>query len=53
MKEGEGAKQKTYIALADVAQWFEGWPVNQWVTGLISSLGHVPALQARSPEGGV
>ena len=35
------------LALASVAQWFECQPVNQWVTGSIPSLGHVPGLRAR------
>ena len=40
-----------YLALADVAQWIERQPVNQRVTSLIPSLGHMPGLQARSPVG--
>ena len=39
--------------MAGVAQWIECWPVNQRVTGWISSLGHRPGLWARSPVGGV
>ena len=35
--------------LAGVAQWLECRPVNQRVTSLIPSLGHMPGLWARSP----
>ena len=31
-------------ALAGVAQWTECWPVNQRVTSLIFSQGHMPGL---------
>ena len=40
------------VALAGVAQWIKCWPANQRVTGLISSLRHMPGLQSRSPVGG-
>ena len=39
-----------WSALAGVAQWIEGGPVNQTVTSSIPRLGHMPGLQARSPE---
>ena len=40
--------------LAGVAQWIHHWPVNQRVTGSITSQGgHMPGLRARSPFGGV
>ena len=43
---------KNNRALAGVAQWIERRSSNQRVTGSISSLGHMPGLQARSPVGG-
>ena len=39
------------VPLAGVAQWIECWPMNQWVTGSIPSLGHMPGLQSWSPVG--
>ena len=45
--------RKAEKALAGVAQQTECQPVNQRVTGSISSLGHMPGLWARSPVGGV
>ena len=39
-------------ALAGVTQWIECQPVNQRVSGLIPSPGHVPGLWVRSPVGG-
>ena len=40
-------------ALAGVGQWIEDQPVNQKVASSISSLGHVPELQARFPVGDI
>ena len=37
------------LALAGVAQWTEGWPVNQKVTGSILSQDKCLGLLARSP----
>ena len=45
-------KSNLISALAGVPQWIEHEPVNQRVTGSISSLGLMPGLQARSPVGG-
>ena len=46
--------KKRKLALADVAQWIECWPVNQRVAGLIPSqgtgLGCRPGLQLRAQE---
>ena len=38
-------------ALAGVVQWIECWPENQRVAN--SQSGHMPGLQARSPQEGV
>ena len=40
-----------FSALTGVVQWIEHGPVNQRVTGSISSLDHMPGLQDRSPVG--
>ena len=48
----EGSKKIPNATLAGVAQWTACQPLNQRVTGLIPSLGHMPGLWARSPVGG-
>ena len=49
----EKTVEKNREALAGVAQWTECQPVNQRITSSIPRLGHVPALQAKFPVGGV
>ena len=46
----EGMSKKDLVG---VAQWTECWGANERVTGLISSLGHMPGLQARFQAGGM